>query len=112
MVYDAMLFPALLTSVQPDYLLTYRLTPLAAARTRVIADIYFHPEAFAVADFTPSDIYAFWDRVNAEDRAICEDQQQNASSRAFAPACYVSVEEGMHAFDQMVARVHEKALAR
>lgn len=104
-VFDAMLFPGLFTSLQPDYLLTYRLTPLAAAKTRVTADIYFHPAAFA-PDFDPRDVYDFWDRVNAEDRAICEDQQQNTGSRAFAPACYATVEEGMHAFDRMVARAH------
>jgi Rieske 2Fe-2S family protein len=104
-VFDAMLFPALLTSVQPDYLLTYRLTPRSAGRTRVVADIYFHASAF-VAGFDPRDVYDFWDRVNAEDRAICEDQQQNAASRGFDPACYATVEEGVHAFDRMVAAAH------
>jgi glycine betaine catabolism A len=109
-VFDAMLFPGFLTSLQPDYLLTYRLTPLATARTRVTADVYFHPAAFGPT-FEPRDVFDFWDRVNAEDKAICEDQQENAASRAFAPACYVTVEEGMHAFDRMVAAAHRGALA-
>jgi glycine betaine catabolism A len=104
-VFDAMLFPCLLTSLQPDYLLTYRLTPLAAGHTRVVADIHFHAAA-VVRDFEPLDVFEFWDRVNAEDRAICEDQQANATSRAFEPARYVTVEEGMHAFDAMVARAY------
>ncbi|HVJ92528.1 MAG TPA: aromatic ring-hydroxylating dioxygenase subunit alpha [Labilithrix sp.] len=104
-VYDAMLFPALLTSLQPDYLLTYRLTPLRASRTRVTADIYFHPAAFT-PNFDPSDVYDFWTRVNSEDRAVCEDQQANVTSRAFTPACYATVEEGVHAFDRMVANIH------
>jgi Rieske 2Fe-2S family protein len=107
-VFDAMLFPTLLTSLQPDYLLLYRLVPLSAARTRVVADVYFHAAAF-VPGFDPRDVYDFWDRVNAEDRAICEDQQANAASQGFDPACYVSVEEGMHAFDRMVASVHAEA---
>ncbi len=104
-VYDAMLFPAFLTSLQPDYFLTYRLVPLGAAETRVVFDVFFHPAAF-VPDFDPQDVYAFWDRVNAEDRAICEDQQANAASRAFAPSCYATVEEGVHAFDRKVAAAH------
>jgi Rieske 2Fe-2S family protein len=104
-VFDAMLFPCLLTSLQPDYLLTYRLTPLAAARTRVALDIYFHAAAF-VSGFDPCDVYDFWERVNGEDRAICEDQQSNTGSRGFDPACYVTVEEGMHAFDRLVAAAH------
>ncbi|MDF2695599.1 MAG: hypothetical protein K0S65_3982 [Labilithrix sp.] len=108
-VFDAMLFPGFFTSLQPDYLLTYRLTPLTASATRVTADVYFHPAAFG-ATFEPRDVFDFWDRVNAEDKAICEDQQSNASSRAFAPACYATVEEGMHAFDRRVARIHLQAL--
>ena len=36
--------------------------------------------------FDPRDVFDFWDRVNAEDRAICEDQQAERRSRAFAPA--------------------------
>ncbi len=104
-VFDAMLFPGLFTSLQPDYLLTYRLTLLGAARTRITADVYFHAAAFA-PDFDPRNVLDLWDRVNAEDKAICEQQQENARSRAFAPACYAMVEEGMHAFDRMVAAVH------
>jgi Rieske 2Fe-2S family protein len=105
-VWDALLFPTLLTSLQPDYFLTYRLVPLAADRTRIVADVYLHPAAFTPT-FDPSDVLAFWDRVNAEDRAICEDQQRNASSRAFDPACYATVEEGVMAFDRLVARALE-----
>lgn len=106
MVHDAMLFPSLLTSLQPDYLLTYRLTPLAVDRTMVTADVYFHPATLSTSSEGLRDVYEFWDRVNAEDRAVCEEQQRNTTSRAFAPACYVSVEEGMHAFDRMVAAIH------
>jgi glycine betaine catabolism A len=107
-VFDAMLFPGFFTSLQPDYLLTYRLTPIHTGRTRVTADVYFHPAAFSPA-FAPRDVFDFWDRVNAEDKEICEDQQDNATSRAFAPVCYASVEEGMHAFDRMVALIHRSA---
>ncbi len=102
-VHDAMLFPTLLTSLQPDYLLTYRLVPLAVDRTRVIADVHFHPEAQEIAD-----VVDFWATVNAEDKAICESQQKNARSRGFRPACYATVEEGMQAFDRIVARAYER----
>lgn len=104
-VFDAMLFPSLFTSLQPDYLLTYQLRPLAVDRTEVTASVYFHPAALTPG-FDPRDVYDLWDRINAEDKFICEDQQANATSRAFDPACYASVEEGMHAFDRMVAKVH------
>ena len=107
-VLDAMLFPGLLTSVQPDYLITYRLRPLSAGSTHVTAEIHFHPAAF-IPGFDAPDVHAFWDRVNAEDRAICEDQQRNTGSRGYDPIGYAPVEEGVHAFDTMVATIHLEA---
>ena len=108
MVHDAMLFPVLLTSLQPDYLLTYRLVPKSAGLTHVVADVHVHPAAIG-PDFDASDVFELWDRINDEDRVICEDQQANASSRAFDPASYATVEEGVHAFDRMVAQIHHEA---
>ncbi|GAC1393544.1 MAG: aromatic ring-hydroxylating dioxygenase subunit alpha [Polyangiales bacterium] len=102
-VFDAMLFPSLLTSLQPDYLLTYRLDPLGPARTRVVAEVFFHPAAPKSAF---ADVVEFWARVNEEDRRICERQQAGVRSRApFAPL-YSTVEDGVHAFDRLVARCY------
>lgn len=101
-VHDAMLFPLLLTSLQPDYLLLYRLSPLAADRTCITFDIWFHPAAKTDA---PA-VFELWDEINAEDRAMIEDQQANAASRGFAPLRYEAVEEGVHAFDGLVARAY------
>lgn len=108
-VFDAMLFPGLLLSLQPDYLLTYRLYPEAPARTRVVADTYFHPAAFT-AGFDASDVFSFWDEVNREDRAICERQQLGVRSRGYTASRYSLVEDGVHAFDRLVARRYEGAL--
>ena len=108
-VFDALLFPSLLLSFQPDYLLTYRLVPVGPTETRVIADIHFHAAAFT-ADFDPENVYSFWDRVNAEDRAVCERQQMGIRSRGHRPGRYTSVEDGVHAFDQLVARRYAAAL--
>jgi Rieske 2Fe-2S family protein len=107
-VFDAHLFPGLLTSLQPDYLLTYRLHPIAADRTLVIADTLVHPacpEGESVAN-----VVSFWERVNAEDRAICERQQVGVRSRGYDPAGYARVEDGVHAFDRLVARRYAAAL--
>ena len=108
MVHDAHLFPLLLTSLQPDYFLMYRLSPRAPNRTHITFDVGVHPAANPDA---PA-VYELWDQINAEDRAIIEDQQRNARSRAFPPACYEAVEEGMHAFDRLVASAYLEELAR
>ena len=107
-VFDAHLFPGLLTSLQPDYLLTYRLHPLAPDRTLVIADTHVHPACPEGESVT--DVVAFWERVNAQDRAICERQQLGVRSRGYDPAGYARVEDGVHAFDRLVARRYAAAL--
>jgi len=109
-VADAMAFPVLLTSLQPDYLLTYHLSPRGPSRTGVVAKTYFHARAFNPT-LEADDVFRFWDRVNAEDRAICERQQRGVGARAFDAARYSLVEEGVLAFDQRVARVYLAALS-
>jgi Rieske 2Fe-2S family protein len=88
-----------LTSLQPDYFLSYRLLPRSASETLVTADIYFHASAF-VDGFDPSDVVTFWARTNAEDRAICERQQRGMAAPSFEPGPYASVEDGVFAFDR------------
>jgi Rieske 2Fe-2S family protein len=97
-VFDAWVAPNLLTSLQPDYLLTYRLTPRAVDRTDITAEIYTHAEA-PPDPAALEDIAAFWDRTNAEDRAICERQQRGLADRGYRPHRYAAGEDGMHAFD-------------
>jgi glycine betaine catabolism A len=109
-VRDALAFPLLLTSLQPDYLLSYELSPLSAARTRVLAKTYFHAAAFTPT-LSAADVFEFWDRVNEQDRAICERQQRGVASRSFERATYSLVEEGVHAFAQRVARLYLEGLA-
>ena len=101
------LFPTLLTSLQPDYFLTYRLYPLSRAHTRVVAETFVHPAAGAAV--LEGDLVAFWDVVNREDRAICESQQVGLRSRGYRASRYTSVEDGVHAFDCKVARAYAYA---
>jgi Rieske 2Fe-2S family protein len=102
LIKDALVFPLWLTSLQPDYLLTYRLAPLAVDRTLVVAEIHVHKSALAdAADL--DDVFAFWERTNAEDRAICERQQRGLAARHGAALRYAESEDGLHAFERLVA---------
>lgn len=98
-VHDAWIAPNLLTSLQPDYLLTYRLHPLAPGRTRVVGEVFVH--AATSDDAGLDEVFAFWDRTNAEDRAVCERQQVGMSSR-WEGGVYATSEDGTRAFDQWV----------
>jgi Rieske 2Fe-2S family protein len=107
-VHDAHLFPGLLLSLQPDYLLTYRVHPRAVDRTEIVADTYVHAACPAGADL--ADVLEFWELVNAQDRAICERQHLGVGSRGFSPTAYAAVEDGVHAFDRLVARRYAAGL--
>lgn len=108
-VYDALAFPGMMTSLQPDYLLTYRLWPLAVDETRVSFDILVHPES-ARPGSDASDLVYFWDRVNDEDREIVERQALGLASPGPDPVAYSTCEDGVRAFERLVARAHAGAL--
>lgn len=107
-VFDAHLFPGMLWSLQPDYLLTYRVHPRAVDRTEIIADTFVHAACPDDADL--ADVFDFWDEVNAQDRAVCERQQIGVASRGYRPAAYAAAEDGVHAFDRQVAARYATAL--
>ena len=101
-VLDALVFPLFLMSLQPDYLLTYRLAPRAVNRTEVVFEIHVHEESLA-RRVDVEDVFRFWDRTNAEDRRICELQQRGLESPHASPSFYAESEDGLHAFEAMVA---------
>lgn len=102
-VWDAHLFPLWLTSLQPDYFLSYRLTPRSARVTTIVADIYFHQAAFKPG-FQPDDVFAFWARTNAEDHRICERVQLGLEGAPFEQGPYAEVEDGVRSFDRLWRR--------
>ena len=108
-VFDFYFFPNLLMSVQPDYLLTYRYFPQSPNRTLVLAETFFHPAAIRKG-FDPADVYGFWDRTNGQDRDVCERQQVAIRSGGFERGRFVACEDGMHAFDRLVARRYLDAI--
>src|SRR5205085_9888055 len=109
-VHDAYVAPLWMTSLQPDYLLTYRLAPLDVDRTLVVAEIHVHAAALANGAAL-GDLFTFWDRTNAEDRAICELQQRGLASSRARPR-YAESEDGLHAFERLVAERCVSALGR
>ncbi len=102
-VFDYLLFPNLFLSLQPDYLLSYRLEPLSAECTRVVFEVLFDPASAHEGRFDAPDVYDFWHLTNAQDFSICERQQRGVSSSGYEPGTYTPVEEGVHEFDKIIA---------
>ena len=79
------IFPNMLLSLHPDYVMVHQLEPQSPERTLIFCDWFFHPEAFERSDFNPEDAVEFWDMVNKQDWHVCELSQQGISSRAYEP---------------------------
>ncbi|MGH9676071.1 MAG: aromatic ring-hydroxylating oxygenase subunit alpha, partial [Candidatus Acidiferrum sp.] len=77
------IYPNLLLSLHPDYVMAHRLWPLAVDRTRVVCEWYFHPREMAKPGFQAEDALEFWDATNREDWDISEWSQKGISSRAY-----------------------------
>ena len=104
-VYYYSIFPNMLLSLHPDYVMAHTLWPESPGRTRIECEWLFHPDAAAHPGFDPDDGVDFWDRTNREDWHICELGQLGVASRAYTPGPY-SPREGISvAFDREYRRV-------
>jgi Rieske 2Fe-2S family protein len=97
------LFPSLLLSVHPDYVMTHLLTPLAAGRTHVLCQWLFPPESSGV---DPSYAVGFWDLVNRQDWAACESVQRGVASRGYRQGPLSAREGAVHQSISVVAHAY------
>jgi Rieske 2Fe-2S family protein len=104
-VYYYSLFPNMLLSLHPDYVMAHALWPLAVDRTHIVCEWFFDPVTMARPDFDPSDAIEFWDLTNRQDWRVCELSQLGISSIAYTPGPYAQAEGLLHAFDQEYLRV-------
>jgi Rieske 2Fe-2S family protein len=102
-IYYFLVWPNLLLSLHPDYLMTHQVWPVEPGRSRVICEWSFHPDTMARPDFDPSDAVDFWDLTNRQDWQVCELQQRGTASPAYTPGRYALMEDMVHAFDVMLA---------
>jgi len=98
------IFPNMLLSLHPDYVMVHQLLPQSPARTLIFCNWFFHPEAFEREDFNPEDAIEFWDMVNKQDWHVCELSQQGISSRAYVPGPYSARESIPAAWDREYLR--------
>ncbi len=97
-------FPNVLISLHPDYVMVHRLLPLAADRTKIECTWAFAPEAVQRPGFDPSYAIEFWDLTNRQDWAACESVQRGLSSPHAIPGPLSPAEDAVYQFVTMVAR--------
>jgi len=98
------IFPNMLLSMHPDYVMVHQLWPQSPERTLVHCEWFFHPEAFDRSDFHPEDAIEFWDMTNKQDWHVCELSQQGITSRAYRPGPYSPRESIPAAWDREYLR--------
>jgi glycine betaine catabolism A len=104
-VYYYVLFPNLLLSLHPDYVMFHTIWPKSPTETQIICEWLFDPQTMARPDFNPSDAVDFWDQTNREDWHICEQSQIGMRSRVYQPGpLYATQERILYGFDQEVLR--------
>jgi phenylpropionate dioxygenase-like ring-hydroxylating dioxygenase large terminal subunit len=105
-VYYYAIFPNMLLSLHPDYMMVHTLWPMAPDRTVNICEWHFHPATLAQPGFNASDAIDFWDMTNRQDWHVCELSQAGIASRAYTPGPYSNREDLLYAFDRMIVQLH------
>ena len=100
------LFPNLLLSLHPDYVMTHLVEPLAADRSHVICTWYFPPEATEQPGFDPGYAVDFWDTTNRQDWSACESVQRGMTSPHFQPGPLAPAEDAVYHVVTMIARAY------
>jgi Rieske 2Fe-2S family protein len=98
------IFPNVLLSLHPDYVMTHRLTPLAVDRTMIECTWAFAPEALDRPDFDPGYAVEFWDITNQQDWGACESVQRGLSSAHAVAGPLSPDEDAVYQFVTRVAR--------
>jgi len=98
------IFPNMLLSMHPDYIMVHQIRPRSPDRTLIRCDWLFHPEAFDHPNFHPKDAIDFWDMTNKEDWHVCELSQKGIASRVYEPGPYSPRESLPAAWDREYLR--------
>ncbi len=99
-VYYYTIFPSMLLSLHPDYVMVHYAKPVAPDRTLVDCAWLFDPQTMSRSDFDPSDAVEFWDLTNRQDWHVNELTQKGIESRAYTPGLYANAEGLLAAFDR------------
>ncbi len=103
-VYYYSLFPNVLLSLHPDYVMYHTIWPKDAGHTLVTCEWLFHPRTLQDPAFNPDDGVEFWDLTNRQDWHVCELSYAGVQSRRYTPGPYSRREGLSAAFDQEVLK--------
>ncbi|MEP7025699.1 MAG: RHO alpha subunit C-terminal catalytic domain-containing protein, partial [Actinomycetota bacterium] len=100
-------FPNVLISLHPDYVMTHRMIPVEVGRTKIECTWAFAPEALERPGFDPGYAVEFWDLTNRQDWGACESVQRGLSSPHARPGPLSPEEDAVYQFVTLVARGYQ-----
>lgn len=98
------LFPNLLISAHPDYVMTHRIEPVSASRSFVECEWLFAAGAVAAEGFDAAYAVDFWDVTNRQDWSACEGVQRGLGSRGYRPGPFSAREDAVRQWVTLIAR--------
>ena len=98
-VYYYSIFPNLLLSVHPDYVMYHSVWPKNIDQCIVECSWMFSNELSKHADYQPNNAIDFWDKTNLEDWNICEQSYLGIKSSKYSPGPYSGQESLLAAYD-------------
>ena len=105
-VYYYSVFPNMLLTPHPDFVLFHHITPLGP--DKIINDCYwlFRPEVISdpKAQAGIKSAIDFWDLTNKQDWQVCEQMQTGTRSKRFTRGFYSGREDILHQLDQEVLK--------
>lgn len=105
-VYYYSVFPNMLLTPHPDFVLFHHITPLGP--DKIINDCYwlFRPEVIndTSAQAGIKSAIEFWDLTNRQDWQVCEQMQIGTKSKRFTRGFYSGREDILHQLDQEVLK--------
>jgi Rieske 2Fe-2S family protein len=97
------LYPNMLLSLHPDYVMTHVIWPQDVGRCDIVCEFLFDAKEVAKPNFDPSDAVDFWDLTNRQDWRVCELAYQGTQSGGYTKGRLSSLEWMVHIFDNFVA---------
>lgn len=105
-VYYYSIFPNMLLTPHPDFVMFHHITPLGP--DKIINDCYwlFRPEVIndPSAQAGIKSAVEFWDLTNRQDWQVCEQMQTGTKSKRFTRGYYSGREDILHQLDQEVLK--------
>ena len=101
------LFPNLLLAMHPDFVLAWRLHPIAPDRTRIICQWLFPPDRIQLPEFDASGAIEFWEMTNRQDWDICQKNFDGIRSRGYQSGPYMANEVVLKMLDQRILQALE-----